>query len=625
MTFRARLRLAFVSIVLVPVVGFALVVRHEMARRLTAQYEHRVAALVTVIEQDLQAQSEAIAQALSALSEALRDDNRFRRAAVDEAASERPYLLDYARDAMRLTGLGMLQIQDEKGRIISSGHFRMEYDRLEPELPKLLASVPEGLALVEARTPESSFLALARVDSFRMGGRPFTLVGGVSAERRFLADLAREQVLAIALVYPGGVVTSLKEGDSRQVPGEAVAGSQVAGGDEAVVGELAVPFADASRRTVEPALIRVTHSLSELRALRRSIDLWLSLAVAATALVAVLLANWLSARMGRPLAELARKTSRIDLDRLDIDFSSRRKDEIGALSRLLGSMTERLQLSAGRVKEAERRATLGELARQVNHDIKNGLMPIRNVFRHLAQVARDAPHHLPDVLRERQPTIDAGIAYLENLASNYARLYPRLDRQPCEVNTVVRQVVAAARRPGGAELRMALDEENPTVMGDAVVLRRIVENLVDNAIDSLEEGSGTVTVSTCTTEREGKPTVVRIEVADSGKGMSEEERGRAFDDFYTTKEDGTGLGLSIVRRLVTDLNGSVRVESEVGKGSRFTVELPAAAAAPGPKAVSSNPGWAEGPGAEGQRGSGRDRGSELEGIEGRRGSRGGLR
>src|SRR2546426_9189034 len=116
-----------------------------------------------------------------------RSDNRFRLAALQGV--EREYLLDYAGSAMRFTGLAMLQIQDDQGRIISSGHFRNEYDRLEPELPRLLAAAPGGMALVEARTAEAALLALARVDSLRLGGRRFTLVGGVAVDSRFLARL----------------------------------------------------------------------------------------------------------------------------------------------------------------------------------------------------------------------------------------------------------------------------------------------------------------------------------------------------------------------------------------------------------------------------------------------------
>jgi signal transduction histidine kinase len=562
-------------VILVAMTVFAFAVRREVAGRLTAQYQRRVNSLVVVIEDDLESESEVIAATLEGLRDVAANDNRFRRGAVDQVTADRRYLLDFAGTAMRLTGLSMLQIQDDAGRIISSGHFRNEYDRLEPELPELLENVPGGLALAQARTPEGAFLALVRADSVRMGGRRFTLVGGTLVGRSFLARLARGEELRVTLVYPGGVLSSAEMADSVLVA-EAVAGdSSVAwtASGNWVAGEVSIPFAAAERGELEAARLLVTHPLTELQALRRRIDVWFLTALGATAAVALILANWLAARISRPLADLARKTSRIDLDRLDIDFGSRRVDEIGALSRLLGAMTDRLRASAGRLREAERRATLGELARQVNHDIKNGLLPIRNVFRHFVQVARETPADLPTIFDERRGTLDSSIEYLEGLASNYARLYPRLEPRSCDVNAVIRQVVGGVGVPGDVDIELQLAEQLPAVHADLVALRRIVENLVDNAVDSIS-GTGTVTVTAVLVDADDEGSRVRITVTDTGCGMTAEQRARIFDNFYTTKAEGTGLGLSIVRRLITDLDGTIRVESEEGQGSCFTVELP---------------------------------------------------
>ncbi len=576
MSFRVRLFFAFLFIILVAMVVFAFAVRREVAGRLTAQYQRRVNSLVAVIEEDLEGESDVIAATLEGLRDVVTNDNRFRRGAVDRMAADRRYLLDFAGIAMRLTGLSMLQIQDEGGRILSSGHFRNEFDRLEPELPELLAIVPGGLALARARTPEGDFLALVRADSVRMGGRRFTLVGGTAVGRSFLARLARGEELRVTLVYPGGVLSSAEMADSVLVAEEIGGDSTVAftASGEEIARDVIIPFADAERGELEAARLVVTHPLSELQALRRRIDVWFLTALSATAALALILANWLAARISRPLADLARKTSRIDLDRLDIDFGSRRGDEIGALSRLLGAMTDRLRASAGRLREAERRATLGELARQVNHDIKNGLLPIRNVFRHLVQVARDAPANLPTIFDERRGTLDSSIEYLESLASNYARLYPRLEPRSCDLSAVIRQVVSGIGGPGDVDIELQLPERLPPVHADVVVLRRILENLVDNAVDSIT-GKGTVTIAAALIEAEGTPSRVRITVTDTGSGIRAEQRAKIFEVFYTTKAEGTGLGLSIVRRLVTDLNGTIRVESEEGKGSSFTVELPA--------------------------------------------------
>ncbi len=563
MTFRWRLLVAFLAAVLLPMIALAFFIRDEMTDRLTAQYERRVDSLVRVIEKDLDDESETVTRSLDLLRDAVADDNRFRRAAVDGAQEERRYLLDYAGDAMRLAGLSMLQIQDEAGRIVSSGHFRNDYDRMEPELPMLLASTPDGTALVQARAPDAPFLALARADSFRVGNRRFTIVGGSKVERRFLERLARDAEVTVTLVYPGGMLASDAE---RPDPADRR-------GSRAVVRELALPFIDPQRGEIARADFRVAHDLSELRALRGSIDRWFLFAVAAAVVLAVVLASWLASRMSRPLVELADKTSRVDLDRLDIDFETRGKDEIGVLSRVLGAMTERLRASAILIKDAERRATVGELARQVNHDIKNGLTPIRNVFRHLSELARDDPGELPTVFQERQGTVDSSISYLEKLASNYARLSPKGERRPVDVNDVVRRVVTDRQGPGPVCFQTVLCDK-AVVLADPLSLRRVLENLTDNAIDSLKKSSGHVAIETALVPGDAGPRRVRIVVSDTGVGMDEDQMAKIFDDFYSTKPNGTGLGLSIVRRLVMDLDGSIHVESKEGEGSRFIIELP---------------------------------------------------
>jgi len=543
MTFRTRLLAAFGVVVLVPLLVFGLGIRSEMSRRVTAEYEQRVAALVGVIRADIARESDRIAARLAALKGALTADNRFRAAVV--RGEDRGFVLDYAGDAMRLAGLDFLQIQDGEGRVVSSGHFRNEYDRLGPVISG------GGPALLRAATAEGPFLALVTDDSLRLAGRPFRVIGGIAVDSLFLARLTRDAELTVAVVLPSDAAGP--DSDAR------------------IVEELTLPYVDAvdGPGRVERARIVVTHSADLLAALRRNVNTWFAAAVLLAALAALLLAGWLSTRISRPLSDLAEKTAAIDMDRLDVAFASDRPDEIGALTRLLGAMTERLRAGAARLRDMERRVAFGDLARQVNHDVKNGLAPLRNVFRHLIQVARDEPAQLPQVFAERQGTVESSIGYLETLAANYARLYPQSERRPTDVNAVVREALS-----GAGSIRTDLADGLPPVSADALVLRRVSENLLGNAADSLEgqpgqPGGGTVTVAT-----ERGNGIVRISVSDTGRGMSKAELDRAFDDFYTTKPGGTGLGLSIVRRLVLDSNGSLKVETEPGKGSKFIVEIP---------------------------------------------------
>lgn len=552
MTFRARVLIAGVALALVPLVMLAVGVRRETRARLAGQYERQARAGVTRARATLAAESDAVAGRLSRLAAALADDNRFRLTIQGDSAG-RAYLLDYAGRAMRLAGLDVLLIQDARGRILSSGHFRNEFDRVDSLTPAALVAAGSP-ALLHVRTPSAGLVALARLDTARVGGRVYTLIGGRAIDDAFVARLAPDSVVAITLLVPG--LDSTRDTTDR-----------------VIIEETPVPFVAADGTTGDARLVAAA-SFAPLQALVRGLDRWFLAALVVTALGAVLLAIWLAIRVSRPLTELAEQTARLDLDRLDVDFATERRDEIGDLSRLLQAMTRRLQGSAARLREAERRLAVGELARQVNHDVKNGLIPVRNVMHHLAEVARDDPARLPDVFKERERTLESGLAYLESLAASYARLTPQFQGSACDANAVVRDVAAGVTGREGLAIRTTLQDGLPPVRGDAVMLRRIVENLVENALDSLGTTGGTVEVSTALAN--GTQHAVALTVMDTGPGMTRAQLDRAFEDFFTTKPRGTGLGLSIVRRLVLDLEGSLRVETEPGKGTAFRVELPAA-------------------------------------------------
>jgi signal transduction histidine kinase len=557
MSFRTRLFLAFGALVLLPLAVLLVGVRREVSRRLSSDMRERVSELVSVARADLAQQSKTLGVRLDALDRDLGSDNSLRLAL--RSPEDRRYLLDYARHAMVRGGLALLQIRDSTGRILSSGHFRNEYDVVEPHVVPLLAGAREGTAVLRARTPEGFIVVLARVDSVWVAGQELSTVGGFALDREFLNRLYRGPDLVVSLHLPGDSV--------------------VPSADSLLVAAFAMPFIDASATTdvrLDSARIMVAHSLAPLALLQRDVNLWFLVVALATAVAALGLAAWMASLIARPLQELARKTARVDLDRLDVDFEAEAEGEVGALSRLLAEMTRRLRVGTARLREAERRATVGDLARQLNPEIKNGLVPIRNVIGHLGQVAKQTPTQLPAVLLERQGTLAAGIEYLENLARNYARLSPELSRRPCNLNAVVAEIAqAVAATSSTSPVTLKLGEALPAVAADPLVIRRIVENLVTNAVESLKGARGQVTVSTSNGEAGSRGTV-RLEVADTGRGMTNAELERAFEDFYTTKPGGTGLGLPIVRRLVHDLQGALRVETEPGSGTRFIIDLPVA-------------------------------------------------
>jgi len=224
-SFRARLFLATCVAVLVPLTVLALGVRREMDRRLSEESRRRGDAAVRALGTELERERERVVAGLSALVQELSRDNRFRLAAIRGDPGSRSYLLDWAGDAMRLSGLSLLQLQDSAGRILSSGHFRNEYDRVRPELPGFLRAAGDAPALVRARTAESPLLTLAAAEPFAVAGRPFVLVGGIAAEDRFLRRLDPDPELAVTL-------------DSSATSGRTDVGAEL-------VGSLTIPFFDA--------------------------------------------------------------------------------------------------------------------------------------------------------------------------------------------------------------------------------------------------------------------------------------------------------------------------------------------------------------------------------------------
>ena len=563
MTFRTRLILGFALVGLGPLVLVGLGVRREVTRRLTADFELQVERDVAAVTSALGRESARIEGQLAALATAIEDDNTLRRA-IRTPSSEGPdrqYLLGYAATAMKLTGLSLLRLHDDAGRILSSGHFRGELGRgTRPVIDSLLAYANGGgatLLSTLAPTGVPGLNVLVAIDSVVIAGSTYWLVGGRTVDQDAIGGLLPEGD-RITLVGPGS-----------GVPTEEL--------DEASI-STAIPVAmvldiDGDAGQTRTARFALSTDLGSLDALRRRVDALVGVGLGVTSLAVLLLAWLLASRISRPLAGLAAKTARVDLANLDVDFSSDRTDEVGQLADLLGDMMLRLRSSREQLTTAERRATVGDISRQLNHDIKNGLTPLRNVVQHLSEVAASESDSLPRVFAERQQTLRSSIGYLEELARNVANLTPGLSRHPCDLNAAIRDVAGGTQ--SGADVELVLDEGLSPVLGDATAIRRIFENIIGNAIDSVTGVGGTVRV---TSRVGGEPsgTMAVATVRDTGPGMSSEALDRAFTEWYSTKRGGTGLGLPIVRRLVLDLGGKLRVETAPEQGTAITVELPLA-------------------------------------------------
>jgi len=588
---RTRIFVAALIMVVVPAGILAGVFRARLMATLTREFVSTQHASLQAVHDRFVERAGANHRTLQDLAVAAADDNRLRLALVGGRDDLRPYLRDHARRMARTARLDVLQLMDDDGRILSSAHHRNEFGRSDAGLLAALGDAPElttatpwrsrdaelasvsdhadgddlapaipATAFTVERDPRGSFLAVVGRVDFELAGRRFHWIGGW---RPALGDDGPEvAVAAVDTVF----------GEGRGLARDATAPDRLAawGDREGVLwAARRAPVVIDGRLSIGALVAAVP--LAPLRQQQRATDILILGTLAAVMAGAFVLAAFLSWQLSRPLTTLARAAERIDLDHPDADFASDRRDEVGKLARVLNAMVQRMRASARRLAQAEHRATLGEVARQVNHDLRNGITPVRHVVRHLGEIAERDPGQLATVFEQRRGTLDSSLAYLEDLAGRYARLAPEARRERCDVAALAREVAAAH----GAVVVVS-EPAVPPVLADPLSLRRILDNLLRNAHEALPDGRGTVGVRVSADQGGDLGPCCVLSVHDDGVGMTPEVQERVLEDFFTTRSGGSGLGLSNVRRLVGDAGGHLHIDSAPGQGTVVTITFPGA-------------------------------------------------
>jgi signal transduction histidine kinase len=323
---------------------------------------------------------------------------------------------------------------------------------------------------------------------------------------------------------------------------------------------------------------------SRAEALRPLGTLRTALAVAALVAVAVsLLLSWAVARtVTRPLAALTNAMREIastgDLNREIGPVRPWDDEDARLLSRTFNSLTTSIARFQKESALRDRLSALGRLSTIVAHEVRNPLMIIKGSVRSLRR-----PGAGPETMQEVAADIDHEVARLDRIVGDvldFARPLG-IEPLPTELAPVCRDAAAAALGGGtGLAVRHTFDPGLGEVMTDPERLRTVLVNLVANARDSVlarrecpeagPPGSSAIEVGG---RRLGDGRAV-LWVADEGTGIAAADLPHVFEPFYTTKRTGTGLGLAIARKVVEALNGTIRIESREGEGTRIEVELP---------------------------------------------------
>ena len=269
--------------------------------------------------------------------------------------------------------------------------------------------------------------------------------------------------------------------------------------------------------------------------------------------------------MGRTM-----KLVKLNKDNKKISWNS--NDEIGNLINEYNQMIEKLQENAHLLARSERDSAWREMAKQVAHEIKNPLTPMKLSLQHLEKAISSDRDDVKDLSLRMCETLMNQVENLRQIAdefSNFGSL-PKANNEKVLLNDIVETIHDLFRKRSDMNIHLIEPIDDIGVYADKDQLVRILNNLIKNSIQAIPaDRKGHIELKLW---KEENKAIIRVR--DNGVGIPEHMRAEIFKPRFTTKSSGSGLGLAISANMVDSIGGSLYFESEVNKGTDFYVELP---------------------------------------------------
>ena len=297
------------------------------------------------------------------------------------------------------------------------------------------------------------------------------------------------------------------------------------------------------------------------------INIFLLIFVISTILT-ILIGNWITS----PLRQLHTNLRTLKFGRNISRLQYHKKDEIGDLVEDYNLKLAELEDAAHQLAMSERESAWRDMAKQVAHEIKNPLTPMKLSVQHLQrsmELNPDDPNLSTKVNRVTTSIIEQidALTRIANEFSNFAKM-PAPQMEQIELVQLIQGVIDIFESQDNIQMHYT-GLEQLTINGDRDQLLRVINNLVKNGMQAIQHSDGQIHVRT-SLENE----FVAIEIEDNGSGIPEEQLDRMFVPYFTTKSTGTGLGLSMVKQIVENHGGSITFKTEQNKGTTFRIRLP---------------------------------------------------
>lgn len=286
--------------------------------------------------------------------------------------------------------------------------------------------------------------------------------------------------------------------------------------------------------------------------------------LAVSVILAIFISNWLT----EPLRILQESFAGVRFGKLNQRIEYDRDDEIGSLVKDYNSKLEELEFAAQQLAKSERELAWREMAKQVAHEIKNPLTPMKLSIQQLLRVYDPNDPKSEEKLRAVSNSIIEQIDALTNIAnefSNFAKM-PTLKQESLNMVSLIES--AKSLFEGEAEIRILSEEKEFMVNVDKDQFVRVFNNMIKNAIQATSDKTPEIEI-----RLSNKEDLLQIEIEDNGSGISESEASKIFVPYFTTKGTGTGLGLAMVKQIIENHGGTIDFDSEVGKGTTFYITV----------------------------------------------------
>lgn len=289
-------------------------------------------------------------------------------------------------------------------------------------------------------------------------------------------------------------------------------------------------------------------------------------------LIAGIVAFYITNRITRTFSIITEKMKMINLEKENEPVVWTRDDEIGQLVKEFNTMLGKLDASAEALAKTEREGAWREMARQIAHEIKNPLTPMKLSMQYLQKAMGNKPEDVQALTNSVAKTMVEQIDHLSSIASEFNQFanIEHSNKQVLRLNDVLRSVIELFNADPSVELQYALFQDDIRIEADKSHINRIFTNLIKNAIQAVPEGRKPLIRITEIVRNQQ----VVVSVRDNGSGIDEALQAKIFMPNFTTKTSGTGLGLAMCKRMVEHAGGTIWFETEQDAGTIFYVSFP---------------------------------------------------